>query len=122
VYVLSNNNQRVLPCELSISRDLLKVPKDNLGYNLFSINTDSDWTISAVDTGDGTSWISDFATSGSGSQTIFAQVAANNTPSNREVDLVVTYCDGLTETFTLTQARGRRGKLVTLVYSSQIIR
>jgi hypothetical protein len=122
LYVLSNTNQRVLPCELSISRDSLKVPKDNLGYNLFSINTDSDWTISTVDTGDGTSWISDFATSGSGSQTIFAQVAANNTASNREVDLVVTYCDGLTETFTLTQARGRRGKLVTLVYSSQIIR
>ncbi len=122
MYVLSNTNQRAIPCVLDISRNLIKVPS-NLGvYNMFMISTDSDWTLAAVDTGDGTAWVSDFATSGSGSQTIFAQVAANMTGSNREVDLVVTYCDGLTETFTITQARGKKGKLVTLVYSSQIVR
>jgi hypothetical protein len=122
LYILSNTNQRVLPCELEISRDGIKLPSNLNGYNMFTISTDSDWTLAAADTGDGTSWITGYPTSGSGSQDVFAYVAANLTGLNREVDLVVTYCDGLTETFTVTQARGKKGKLVTLVYSNSIVR
>jgi len=119
VYMISNNSQRSIPCKLSISRESLSVPKENLGYLLFSIDTDSSWTITAVDLGDGTNWIGDFSASGSGSQNIYGEVAANNSVSNREVELRVTYCDGLTESFILTQARGRKGKLITLVFNSE---
>jgi hypothetical protein len=119
VYMISNNSQRSIPCRLSISRNSLSVPKDNLGYLLFSINTDSAWTITAVNIGFGTNWIGNFATSGSGSQNIYGEVAVNNTSINREVELRVTYCDGLTESFILTQARGRKGTIITLVLNAE---
>ena len=119
VYMISNNSQRSIPCELSISRNSLSVSKDNLGYLLFSINTDSPWTITAVNIGFGTNWIGNFATSGSGSQNIYGTVAANNTSINRKVELRVTYCDGLTESFILTQARGRKGTIITLVLNAE---
>lgn len=121
MYFISNNSQRSVPCSLILSRNTLKVPKENLGYLFFSINTDSAWTITLVNTGDGTNWVDDFSESGSGSQNIYGEVSANLTSSNRSVNFVVTYCDGLTEVFTLTQAKGRRGKLITLVYSSPIV-
>lgn len=120
MYFISNNSQRSAPCSLTLSRNSLTVPKENLGYLFFSINTDSAWTITLVDTGDGTNWVDDFAESGSGSQNIYGEVSQNLTASNRSVNFVVTYCDGLTETFTLTQARGRKGKVITLVLSNQI--
>jgi hypothetical protein len=119
VYMISNNSQRSIPCRLSISRNSLSVSKDNLGYLLFSINTDFPWTITAVNIGFGTNWIGNFATSGSGSQNIYGTVAANNTSINREVELRVTYCDGLTESFILTQARGRKGTIITLVLNAE---
>jgi hypothetical protein len=119
VYMISNNSQRSIPCRLSISRNSLSVPKDNLGYLLFSINTDSPWTITAVNIGFGTNWIGNFATSGSGSQNIYGEVAANNTSINRQVELRVTHCDGLTESFILTQARGRKGTIITLVLNAE---
>jgi hypothetical protein len=119
VYMISNNSQRSIPCRLSISRNSLSVSKDNLGYLLFSINTDFPWTITAVNIGFGTNWIGNFATSGSGSQNIYGTVAANNTSINRKVELRVTYCDGLTESFILTQARGRKGTIITLVLNAE---
>jgi len=119
VYMISNNSQRSIPCELSISRNSLSVSKDNLGYLLFSINTDSPWTITAVNIGFGINWIGNFSTSGSGSQNIYGTVAANNTSINREVELRVTYCDGLTESFIITQARGRKGTIITLVLNAE---
>lgn len=118
-YVLASTSQRVLPCALSISRTDLRVPKNGpIGYLFFDIITDVAWTLAAVDTGDGTAWVSDYATSGSGSNSIYGSVAANLTSSNRSVNLVVTYCDGLTETFTLTQGKGKKGKLVPIVFNS----
>jgi hypothetical protein len=121
MYFIANNSQRSVPCSLTLSRNTLTVPKENLGYLFFSINTESAWTISLVNTGDGTNWVDDFSESGSGSQNIYGEVSANLSASNRSVNFVVTYCDGLTETFTLTQAKGRKGKLITLVYSSPIV-
>lgn len=117
-YILSTNNQRSIPCKLTISRDSLKVPKESADYIFFDINTDSSWTITAVDTGNGTSWVSDYPTEGTGSYSVNGSVSKNVLGSNRSVNLVVTYCDGLTETFTLTQAKGKKGKVIGLVYNS----
>jgi hypothetical protein len=122
MYFISNNSERSIPCNLSISREVLKVPKDAAGYLFFSIESDTSWTISLVNTGDGTNWVNGFQAIGNGSQNIFGNVSQNLTASNRSVNFVVTYCDGQTETFTLSQAKGRKGVLVTLVYSNQIVR
>ena len=122
MYVLSTNNQRVLPCFLSISRDQLSVPRQGpLGYFMFSINTALDWTLELVDMGFGTSWVTDYATEGSGSKDINATVAKNTTPVNRSVKFVVTYCDGLTAEFILTQARGSKGKVIWAALSNKYI-
>jgi hypothetical protein len=119
-YVLANTDQRALPCSLSISRTSLSVPKDNLGYIMFAINTDVAWTMAAVSTGSGTNWVADYPTEGNGSQNVGVTVSANLTASNRSVNFVVTYCDGLTETFTLTQARGKKRTLVPIVFNSVV--
>lgn len=112
MYILASTEQEVIPCTLDISRTSLTVPKDPSGFMAFTVTTDSEWTISLVNTGSGTSWVTDFTAIGFGSQTIYAQVAQNNTTSNRTVKFVVSYCDGLTKEFTLTQARGRKGKVI----------
>lgn len=112
MYILTSSDQQVIPCQLSISKTALTVPKDAVGFLAFSIVTDLDWTISLVDLGSGTSWVTDYTSSGYGSQNIYAQVALNNTLSNRTVKFVVTYCDGLTQEFILTQAKGIKGKVI----------
>jgi len=123
MYVLSSNEQRSIPCVLTIAPKVLSVPKDGpLGYFMFTITTDESWTITLVNTGYGTSWVTDYPTSGNGSQDVYATIAQNATVNNRTVEFEVEYCDGLTETFTLTQARGKKGKPVVLVLSNKDIR
>jgi hypothetical protein len=87
---------------------------------MFAINTDVAWTMAAVSTGSGTNWVADYPTEGNGSQNVGVTVSANLTASNRSVNFVVTYCDGLTETFTLTQARGKKRTLVPIVFNSVV--
>ena len=119
-YVLANTTQRAIPCTLSISRTELKVPKNGpVGYFLFRITTDAAWTITLINAGFGTNWLSDVPTSGIGSQDIYGSVAANLTASNRSVDVRITYCDGLIKTFTLRQAKGKSGTLVSVVLNSK---
>jgi hypothetical protein len=115
MYVLSTNEQRVLPCILTINREKFSVPKNGpLGYYMFSINTDIEWELSLVDTGYGTEWVTDYPSEGSGSKDINATVSLNNTGLNRTVKFEVTYCDGLKAEFILTQARGRLGKVIVM--------
>jgi hypothetical protein len=123
MYVLASNDQRSIPCVLTIAPKKRSVPKDGpLGYFMFTITTDVSWTITLVNTGYGTSWVTDYPTSGNGSQDVYATIAQNATVNNRTVEFEVEYCDGLTETFTLTQARGKRGKPVVFVLSNKDIR
>jgi len=35
-YILSKNDQRVVPCDLTISRDIIKVPYNNASYESIS--------------------------------------------------------------------------------------
>lgn len=123
MYVLSTNEQRVIPCMLTISRDKLSVSKTGpLGYFMFSINTDVEWQISLEDMGYGTGWVTDYPTEGVGSQDVSATVAQNLTSFNRTVKFVVTYCDGLTAEFILTQGRGKVGKVTVFALSNKEIR
>jgi hypothetical protein len=116
--VLAFNEQRVIPCKLTLSRYSYKGPSLAFNVNAFLINTDTSWTISVKDNGYGTNWVSNYSTSGFGPQNIFINVSQNNTGFNRFVTFVVSYCDGLTQEFVLNQARGRRGKVVLTVFNN----
>ena len=118
MYVLSSTNNEAIPCLLSISRDMLKIPKNPAGYVAFSIIANCPWTVSLVDIGFGTSWVVGFTASGFGSQDVHIQVAQNNTLAPREVKFVVTFCGGQTREFTLKQAKGREGTVVVGVINS----
>jgi hypothetical protein len=120
-YVLSSNNISTLKCKLDISRNFLNVPCGTfpVSYNLFTVISDIAWTITLVNTGSGTSWLTGVQTSGYGTLDINGAVAANTTSSNRSLNVVVTYCNTLTKTFTLTQARGSKGNIVIMINSKQ---
>lgn len=118
MYVLSSTNNEALPCLLSISRNGFKVPKNAASYVAFSITANCFWTVSLVDIGFGTYWITGFTASGFGSQDIHIQVAQNLMLINRSVKLVVTFCGGQTREFILSQAKGRKGTVVVGVINS----
>jgi hypothetical protein len=117
-YVLAFNDQKVIPCKLTLSRYSYKGPATPFNFTAFFINTDTSWTISVQNEGYGTYWVSNYATSGYGPQNVSINVAANNTGFNRFVTFVVTYCDGLTQEFVLTQAKGNRGEVVLTVFNN----
>jgi hypothetical protein len=117
-YVLAFNDQKVFPCILTLSRYSYKGPSTPFNIMAFLISTDTSWTISVQNNGYGTNWVSNYATSGFGSQNIFVNVAQNNTGFNRFVTFVVSYCDGLTQEFVLNQAKGKRGQVVLTVFNN----
>lgn len=117
-YVLAFNDQKVFPCRLTLSRYSYSGPSTPFNVMAFLIDTDTSWTISVQDEGYGTSWVSDYATSGYGPQNIFINVAQNNLGINRIVTFVVSYCDGLTQEFLLKQAKGKRGEVVLAVFNN----
>ena len=104
-YVLSFTDVRQGLCELSISQDqrYSSWNTDGNSYFMFSIMSNTYWTISLEDSGYGIDWISILIDSGYGDQDIYAYIDSNDSESLRNVDFVVQYCDGSTETFTLIQ-------------------
>lgn len=123
MYVLSPNDRSTEKCKLTLSRTELKVGygPGSLGVDLFQVISNSAWTISLVDLGDGTGWVSGFSTTGYGTQDITA-VVAGNTGAVRQVKFVVAYCDGLTAEFTLVQGRGKKGgKIIFFVLNNEVL-
>jgi hypothetical protein len=120
-YVLSTNNISILKCKLDISRNLLKVPygPSPVSYNLFTIISNLAWTVTLVNTGNGTSWLTGVQATGYGTLDINGAVAVNSTSANRSLRIVVTYCSTLTKTFTLTQARGSNGNIIFIVNNNK---
>lgn len=123
LYVLASNDSSVRSCDLSISRNALYVKKLAQGVPilLFSIETSASWTLSMVDIGYGTSWLTlTVPTNGSGNADIKGTISGNTTLANRSLKIVVTYCDGLTKEFILTQARGPKGHIVLIVKNNVV--
>ena len=116
-YVLASNDNSSIPCKLTLSRDSLNVSKvaGTLLHFLFTIISDLEWTVSLENLGYGTNWVSNFATTGYGTQDISAVIAANNTGANRLIGFNVTYCGDKPVQFTLTQSRAGHGTVVVLV-------
>lgn len=104
-YVLSFTDVGQGACDLSISQSTLTVVwfTNGFPFSMFSIMSNTFWSVSLQDTGDGTNWLTLNSTGGYGDQNIVSNVNANNNASSRSVDFVVEYCDGETTTFTLTQ-------------------
>ena len=122
MYVLASNDNTVKACKLTLNRYAGLISNAGSGsskpIDLFSIITDSAWTLAVVSTGFGTDWVAGYATAGYGNQTIGAAYAPNNTGANRTVNFVVTYC-GKTQTFVLTQGRYKDINVVTMVNSAK---
>ena len=104
-YVLAFTDVRQGTCELSINRDAFTIGWNTFGFgfNMFSIFSNTSWSITLEDTGDGIDWLSIQTSLGYGDQNIVANIDSNETAYSRSVDFVIEYCDGLTKTFTLTQ-------------------
>lgn len=118
-YVLSANSTSVLDCgDLTLSSEFEKVGSGAATIQkLFTVNTSLSWTISKTDLGYGTAWVTGFSPLGgaNGSGTVSASVSLNNTGAVRYVGFTITYCDGLTKTFTLLQGRSKKGRITQIV-------
>jgi hypothetical protein len=65
--------------------------------------------------------MTNYSTSGNGSQDIYGTYTANTGASNRNLQFNVTYCSGLIKTFTFIQGLGVSGSTSTLVVSNNIL-
>ncbi len=120
-YTISSNNLRSVPCKLLIQPDRLVVPfiiKNNLPITLFNIISESNWTLTKVSTGYGTSWVTLTNTFGSGNADVTATIDDNTTSANRSMEIEVEYCGGATKTFTLIQTAGGEGGVILLGYTN----
>jgi hypothetical protein len=108
-YVLSTNDSSVLSCSLKIYPDSAIVSKDSgIKLNVFKITTTSDWNIILEDTGWGTSWVTNISPEVSeGDALVSFTLTANVSAYTRQCRVVVNYCEGKQEIFTLIQAKGK---------------
>jgi hypothetical protein len=110
-YVLSMNDETIKPCDLTLSR--YSGWYKNIAINnafLFTIICDTSWTIS-INAGPGVPiFISNYPESGYGTMDITADIESNTGAVEfRELNVVVEYCNGKTQTFLLSQ--GLSGKI-----------
>lgn len=121
-YVLANNDTTILNCNVRLNRYSKNVPSNtsNLANSLFTIIGDVSWTISVVNLGSGTNWVSNYQTFGFGTTPVTSIIGVNNTGSNRSVKFVVTYCGGKTLEFILTQGVGKVGNVISVVINNPI--
>jgi hypothetical protein len=110
MYTLTTNDTRNSFCLLTISKASRSF--DNSGnlvnLSLFNINTLEEWTITLIDTGYGTNWISLNAISGTGSAVITGNPSplTAGTPIPRNMTIRVNYCNTYID-FTLTETQFR---------------
>lgn len=111
-YVLAANDVKVSACELELSSDDIFISGDAInGAFLFTITTNSSWSITVVNGG----FLTLNATSGTGSRVITANITSNlaNTV-NRTATITIAYCDGLTRVVTVTQSYETKKQVVVV--------
>jgi hypothetical protein len=121
-YVLANNDTSILNCNVRLNRYSNSIASNtsNFANSLFTIIGDVSWTISVVNMGSGTNWVSNYQTFGFGTTPITGIIAVNNTGSNRSIKFVVTYCGNKTLEFILTQGAGENGSVINIVIHNPI--
>ena len=117
MYILSSNDRSVIPCDLTIDSELIKLPNNTNGasYNLFNISSSVPWNIELINQGFGTDWIILSSTSGGSNQLISATVETNTLLVNRILKLRVYFCNDKYVDFDIYQAKGKRVKLKPIV-------
>lgn len=118
VYILTTNDETVVPCKVKISpssKTVIKSAASNI--NLFYINATLGWSLQLVDLGFGTSWLTLSQTSGYGNRQIKGTVTANSTGASRQVGVDVLAC-GVTHSFVLTQTNGKFVDIVNVIYNN----
>jgi hypothetical protein len=116
MYILSSNDTSVIPCDLSIDNDIIKLPSNTLGnvYNLFNITSSVPWEVKLINNGYGTSWCSPTPLNGVGNQLITATVSNNTLTTNRSVIVRVIFCKTYID-FTVYQAKGKKVRIKPIV-------
>jgi hypothetical protein len=105
-YVLSWNEKEVANCELSVNPNDLVITGEQVtdGF-LFSIKSNTDWTIDVAQTG---SWLVLNAYEGQGDRVITGSLTSNlSSGFDREATITITYCGGLTKIVTLRQSKDK---------------
>ena len=98
-YVISFNDQSVFPCELYMSPLAKTIKSAAATVLLFTITSNTSWTISEF-----VPWLTiQGIGSGSGGQDVYGSVLQNTTGVPRSANVIVSYCDGEFQTFTLIQ-------------------
>lgn len=107
-------------CQLSITPSELVVVKGaSTNKLLFKIISNTSWTISLVNNGYGTGWVTNIPTSGTGSQDITANISASGLAVSRSLYIVIEYCDGEKIEFFLKQQNGNLGDVSVFAYSNE---
>ena len=98
MYVLTSNDNTASACELEIVPSGLTIDKSAQSKNIFDIQSNSGWVITNIPV-----WMTVSPSSGTGNQDINADIAVNNTGSQRTATLTITAACGLVRTFTIVQ-------------------
>jgi hypothetical protein len=102
MYVISSNDTTTLPCEFDISRNGLFISNVSTNQYLFTIKSNSSWTITYS-----AAWLTNVTLSGNGNLDVYGSVSQNNGSTVRSVVVTVTGCSGA-ESFTLQQGPSQK--------------
>ena len=107
-YVLSSNTTPAPPCDFSFTpRFTPQIGKSGVTSTLEIVSSQS-WTLSLVDTGDGTNWVTMNGITpsygNSRSEIVTFKFLANTSTSNRAVTLNIAGCDGVVTSQIFTQS------------------
>lgn len=122
LYTLATNSKDAIPCKLILDKTSMVISNmaDKAGlFDLFYITTDSSWALSVIAVDSGTSWVTDYATSGYGNQQIKTRVSRYNGTTQRQIRFRVTYCSGTFQDFLLTQRADDTFNLVNFTYNTR---
>ena len=111
-YVLTSTETNAVACDFDISRNKLFVGETGSSEYLFTIRSNSAWTITYS-----AAWLTNVTLSGSGNQDIYGTLAQNTSGAVRSVVVSVTGCSGV-ESFTLEQGPSTKKKRVVVVVNN----
>ena len=124
-YVLSTNTDSAAACYLYVSKsdfsfqakmsdwynDIFSAPSDSPNFTIFS---NEFWTMS-LNYINGSNWITGWFPSGWGDSDVSLIVADNNTGQVRRAEFTITYCGGKELIIKITQAKGRKINVHTVI-------
>jgi hypothetical protein len=120
VYVLSNNETEVVKCMASVSLDEIDLSGDALtNVFLFKLFANRNWTISKINTGSGTDWLTLNQTSGNGDAAVGGTLTSNiGGATERTMTLRVNAC-GSNIDIILRQSNRARKDVVVVTYGDK---